>query len=152
MDPLSVTASIIGILQLACEVLGYLNDVKDAPMDRAKCAIEVSNLNSLLINLRFRLEESSNEPWYTAVRDLDVTNGPLDQVKQALEQLKTKMIGPGTLKKLGQALVWKFSKQEVTSILARIERLKTLVQIALQMDHLSVSIIALLRDKFTHIS
>lgn len=33
MDPLSVTASIIAVLQLSAKVLGYLNDVKDASED-----------------------------------------------------------------------------------------------------------------------
>jgi len=137
MDPLSVTASIVAILQLSNKVLGYLNDIKDVPKDRAKCAVEASSLNSLLVSLRFRLEEgSSNESWYTAVRALGVENGPLDQFKQALEELQAKMTGGGRLKRAGDALVWKFSKEEVTSILARMERLKTLVEIALQMDHL----------------
>ena len=137
MDPLSVTSSIIAILQLSGKVLGYLNDVKDASMDRAKCAIEASNLNSLLTNLRFRLEEGSpNERWHTAVRALGVENGPLDQFQQGLEQLQAKMTGRGRLKRAGDALVWKFSKEEVTSILAKMERLKVLVEIALQMDHL----------------
>jgi len=137
MDPLSVTASVVAILQLSNKVLGYLNDIKDAPNNRAKCAVEASSLNSLLVSLRFRLEEgSSNESWYTAVRALGVENGPLDQFKQALEELQAKMTGGGRLKKVGDVLVWKFSKEEVTSILARMERLKTLVEIALEMDHL----------------
>lgn len=144
MDPVSVTASIIAILQLSSKVLGYLNNVKDASKDRAKCAIEASNLNSLLVSLRFRLEEGSfNEPWYSAVQALGVKNGPLDQFKQALEQLQAKITDGGRLKKLSSALMWKFSKEEVTGILARIERLKTLVQVALQMDHLLVSMVAL---------
>lgn len=138
MDPLSLTVSVIATLQLSSKVLGYLNDVKDASKDRAKCAVEASNLNSLLVSLRSCLEEGNpNERWYTEVRALGVENGPLDQFNQALEQLQTKMIGGGTaLKKMGDALVWRFSKEEITSILARMERLKTLVQIALQMDHL----------------
>ena len=68
MDPLSVTASIIAVLQLSGKVLGYLNDVKGASQDRAKCAVEASNVHSLLLNLRFCLEEgSANTPWYTTV-------------------------------------------------------------------------------------
>lgn len=47
MDPLSVTASIIAILQLFTKVLAYLNDVKDASKDRVQCAIELSNFHSL---------------------------------------------------------------------------------------------------------
>ena len=134
MDPLSATASIIAILQFSGKVLGYLNDVKSASKDRSKCTIEVANLNSLLIALRFHLEESSSStPWYAAARTLAVENGPLDQFKQALEELQTNMVGGG---KIGGTLVWKFKKEEIASILYRMERLKTLVEVALQMDHL----------------
>jgi hypothetical protein len=137
MDPLSATASIIATLQLSAKVLTYLNDVKDASKDRAQCAIEVSNLYSLLANLRFRLEEgSASQSWYTAVRALAVENGPLDQFKQALELLQTKMTDGGRLKQVGESLMWKFKKEEIASILAQMERLKTLVEIALQMDNL----------------
>lgn len=137
MDPLSVTASIIAVLQLSAKVLGYLNDVKDASKDRVKCAVEASNVHSLLINLRFRLEEGNvDAPWFTAVRALGVENGPLDQFKQALEALQTQMTDGGRLQQAGKALVWKFKKEEIAGILVRIERLKTLVGIALQMDHL----------------
>ncbi|KAF2809156.1 uncharacterized protein BDZ99DRAFT_445150 [Mytilinidion resinicola] len=137
MDPLSVVASIIAVLQLSAKVLADLNHVKDAPKDRAQCAIETSNLYSLLFNLRVRVEEGDSQKlWYTAVRALAVENGPLDQFKQALETLQIKMTDGGRLKKAREALVWKFKKEEVASILDRMERLKTLVEIALQMDHL----------------
>jgi hypothetical protein len=137
MDPLSAIASIIAILQLSAKVLSYLNDVKDASKGRAQCTIEASNLHNLLNKLRFRLEEGgAGQSWYTAVRALAVENGPLDQFKQALETLQTKMTDGGRLKKAGEALRWKFKKEEIDSILARMERLKTLIDIALQMDHL----------------
>lgn len=137
MDPLSTTASIITVLQLSAKVLTYLNDVKDASRDHAQCAIEASNLHSLLVNLRFRLEEGgASQPWYTTVRALAVENGPLDQFKQALETLQTKMTDGGRLKQVGKPLIWKFRKEEIANILARMERLKTLVEITLQMDSL----------------
>jgi hypothetical protein len=141
MDPLSVTASIIAILQLTTEVIKYFNDVKDAPKDRARFAIEASNLSSLLVGLRYRLEEGrSNEAWYKEVNLLGVQDGPLDQYKHALEKLQHKVQSGTGLAKIGNALVWKFSKEEVASIVSRIERLKSLVQIALEMDHLSVTL------------
>jgi hypothetical protein len=136
MDPLSITASIVAVLQLTHAVIGYLIDVKDAPRDRAQCALEASNLYNLLVTLRLRLEESSDELWYAEVRALDVENGPLDQYKHALEQLQKKITSGSGIKKIGNTLWWKFSKEEVTSILSRMERLKKLVQIALEMDHL----------------
>ncbi|KAI9766598.1 MAG: hypothetical protein M1840_006409 [Geoglossum simile] len=140
MDPLSVTASIIATLQLTSKVIEYLNDVKDAPKDRAHCAIEASNLYNLLTALRYRLEEgTSNEPWNTAVRALGVKNGPLDQYKLMLEQLQTKIKREAGMNRVGYCLLWKFIKEEVMEVLARIERLKTLVQIALEMDHFKLS-------------
>ncbi|RYP13640.1 hypothetical protein DL767_010650 [Monosporascus sp. MG133] len=136
MDPLSFTASIVAILQLTSKVIEYLNDVKDASKDRARCAIEASNLYNLLVTLRFRLDEgTSNEPWYTAVRALGVQNGPLDQYRHALEQLQPKTASGSGIKKMANTLMWRLSKEEVTSILSRMERLNGLVQIALEMDH-----------------
>jgi hypothetical protein len=137
MDPLSITASVIAVLQLSAKVLSYLNDVKDASKGRAQCAIEASNLHNLLTNLRFRLEEGhAHETWFNAVQTLAVKDGPLDQFKQALETLQTRMENGGRMKKAGEALIWKFKKEETDSILARMERLKTMIGIALQMDHL----------------
>jgi hypothetical protein len=137
MDPLSATASIIAILQLSAKVLSYLSDVKGSSQGHAQCTIEASNLHNLLTNLRFRLEERhGHQPWFNAVQALAVKNGPLDQFKEALETLRAKITDHGRLKKVREALTWKFEKEEVDAILARMERLKTLVEIALQMDHL----------------
>ncbi|KAH8702902.1 ankyrin repeat domain-containing protein [Phaeosphaeriaceae sp. PMI808] len=43
------------------------------------------------------------------------------------------------MRKGSDALVWRFKKEEIASILDRMERLKTLVQITLQMDHFKLS-------------
>jgi hypothetical protein len=137
MDGLSVAASIIAVLQLTGAVIGYLNDVKDASKECQQCAIEASNLQSLLINLLYQLNQGqTGDPWYIAVRALNVENGPLDQYKQALEQLRSRVELQDGIQKLKRRLLWKFSKEEVASILARIERLKSLVNTALEMDHL----------------
>ena len=137
MDPLSVTASVIAVLQLTGTVLSYLNDVKKAPKECQQCTIEASNLQNLLINLRYRLEQGQiGDPWFAAVRALNIENGPLDQYKQALEQLQSKVDVGNGVRKVKRQLVWKFSKAEVAEILARMERLKSLLSIALEMDHL----------------
>lgn len=138
MDPLSITSSIVALLQLSNKVVGYLNDVKDASRDRARCAVEASNLHSLLTNLRFRLEDDDvDTPWFTAIRALAVENGPLDQFRDSLELLQNRMTGGSTrLSSIGEALIWKFKKDEVDRILQSMERLKAMVGIALEMDHL----------------
>jgi hypothetical protein len=137
MDPLSITASVIAILRLTGTVLGYLSDVKNAPKECQQCAIEASNLLHLLTILRYRLEQGqTGDPWFTAIRALSVENGPLDQYKQALEQLRSRIdVGNGA-QNIKRRLIWKFSKAEVAAILVRMERLKSLVSIALENDHL----------------
>jgi hypothetical protein len=137
MDPLSVTASIIAVLQLSAKVLEYLSDVRDAPKERSHCEAEISNLSALLRALRDHVQTRDlSQPWYTAIAELAAPKGPFDQFKQALEALQNKITDGGRLKKLGEALVWKFKKEEIAGILDRIERLKSLVEIVLQMDHL----------------
>jgi hypothetical protein len=43
------------------------------------------------------------------------------------------MSGSG-IKNIGNGLAWKFSKEEVTNVLSRMEHLKSLIQITLEMD------------------
>src|SRR5258708_35340632 len=125
MDPLSVTASVIAILQLTGEGIKYLNAVKDAPRECQQCTVEASNLQSLLINLRYRLEQGqTGDPWFTEVQALNVENGPLDQYKQALEQLLSNVEIQDRVQMVKKRLLWKFSKAEVASIFGRMEGLK----------------------------
>jgi hypothetical protein len=137
MDGLSVAASVIALVQIAGSVITYLNDVKDAPKECKKCMVEVSNSNTLLLKLNLRLiETSSQEPWYAEVQALGVKDGPLDQYKQALQHLLAKVNPTNKMRKLANTLMWTFVKEEVASVLARTERVKSLVSIALEMDHL----------------
>ncbi|KFX95786.1 hypothetical protein V490_03675 [Pseudogymnoascus sp. VKM F-3557] len=143
MDPLSITAGIIAIVEFTATLVKYASDIKDAPKDRARFAMEASSLSSLLLNLRYQIEDEeckkSSKAWYKEVALLGVPGGPLDQYRIALETLQLKIVTGKGVVKISNALWWKFSKEEVASILLRIERLKSLIQIALQMDHLELS-------------
>ena len=114
----------------------YLADVKDAPKECVKCQIEVSNSNTLLLRLKDRLSGSSSEPWYAEVQALAVKDGPIDQYKLALRRLHAKVDPSNKMRKLANILTWNFIKEEIANTLARVERLNSLVSIALEMDHL----------------
>jgi hypothetical protein len=93
MDPLSIIASIVAVLQVTSMVIEYASSVKDSSKDRAQCANEALSLYNLLFRLRSRLEEeNSSERWYAAARTLAVKDGPFDQYKLALEQLLAKVV------------------------------------------------------------
>ncbi|KAK5127530.1 hypothetical protein LTR85_006869 [Meristemomyces frigidus] len=140
MDPLSVSASIIAVLQLAGSVLSYLKSVHDAPKECEHFAQETTNLHSLLVKLLARLQEpDSAQEWYREVRWLAVSDGPLDQCKTALAKLDSKLAPAKGVAKLTRPLLWKLIRADVNGAMARTERLKTLTQIALQMDHFKLS-------------
>lgn len=138
MDPLSVTASIIAIMQMTFKVSESLSDAKDASNDRSQFATEISNLSKLLVDLLSRLDESSDHPWHASVRALGDKDGPIFQYRVALEKLKDKISAGDGLKKITRTLLWTYIKEDAESILTRIERLKSLVHIALANDHLFV--------------
>jgi hypothetical protein len=63
MDPVTVIGLVAGIVQLidtTTKAIKYINDVKDAPRDRARLAREATSLLALLTDLRYRLEESKS--------------------------------------------------------------------------------------------
>ena len=64
MDPLSLTASIIAILQLTSTFTNYINNARNTTKEQAQLAVEASNLYTLLTKLRFRVEGArSDDPW-----------------------------------------------------------------------------------------
>jgi hypothetical protein len=140
MDPVTVVGLAAGIVQLidaTAKAVKYLNDAKDAPKDRARLAREAASLLALLTDLRYRVEEAKvTDPWFTGVRLLGVKGGPLEQFKEAIEKLARKLKPESGVKKFGKALLWTLDKDEINNILSEIERLKTLVSLSLQKDHL----------------
>lgn len=145
MDPATavcLVASVAQIITVTTRVVGYLNDIKDAPNDRARLAIEVASLTTLFTSLRYTVEGStSSDPWLLGVRSLGVENGPLEQFKEAMELLAEKLKPQSGLKKFGLKLLWTLDKKEIGDIMSRIERTKSLVELALQRDNLWVFVV-----------
>ena len=139
MDPLSITLGITTLLALAKEVVFFVKEAKDASDERNKFIRETSSLNGMLNTLvEFVNEEDPVGPWLHAISELLVRNGPIDQFSLGLRQLRIKVTPASGLRRLGEALVWKQIKDDVKNLLSQLERLKTLVGIALELDHMLV--------------
>lgn len=137
MDPVTVVgllAAVVQLIDVTSEVVKYFNDVKDAPKDRAKLAREAVGLLALFMDLRYRIEETtSTDPWFTGLRSLGGERGPLMEFKSAMEKIADKLAPTSSVMR---ALRWTLDKRETDAILSKIERLKTLIGLALQKDHL----------------
>jgi hypothetical protein len=142
MDPVTVVGLVAVVAQLidtTTKAIRYMNDVKEAPRDRERLAREAASLFALLTDLRYRLEEANaTDPWFTGIRSLGGAGGPLDQFRDAIDDLarKLKPDKSSKMRKLAGAVFWPLDKNEINTVLAKIERLKTLVNPALQKDHL----------------
>jgi hypothetical protein len=137
-DPLNISASIIAILQLTSTVIQCINDVKDASEERLRIRDEISSTSFLLYMLKDRIQQAHlGELWLSTVQSLDVPKGPLEQFKRALEQLASRLAPPSKgLKRIRNALMWPFQREEIKEILSTIERQKSLFDLTLQNDHM----------------
>lgn len=140
MDPLSavgLVGNIVQIIDSVVKVVGYINDVKDAPKDRARLAREITSLLDFLTDFRYKVEEcSTTDPWFSSLRVLAAPHGPLQQFKEEMDELSWKLQPQSGLKKFRKSLVWTLEKSDISNIISRIERLKALLSLFRQEDHL----------------
>ncbi len=109
MDPLSVSASIITVLQLIGTVIQYLNTVKGALNDRQRILLELCAVNETLYILKEQASQvQQGDIWSSTLLSLNKPNGPIMQFKTALERLEKKLAPAEGLRKVGKAIAWPF--------------------------------------------
>lgn len=140
MEPVSVIASIGGILQSAATVVQYLKDIKGGPEERKRIQDNLASTIELLYQLKNMAEtERGQDSWLmTIMKPLMVPKGALEQFQMALDALAAKLAPAHGFKKFGKALVWPFEKGEVKGILETIEGQKNTFSLMLQMGQLLV--------------
>lgn len=137
-ETLGVVSSIIAIADLSYKLLHYFKAVHDSGKEIQEYNREAPHFAELLTSLAAHVAQSSGQngdSWFESVRTLQ--RGPMQQYQTALEEFKEKVEpGTGLREKLTQRIAWKFVKDDVKEILERMQRLKSLIIIALQEDHL----------------
>lgn len=140
MDPLSVSASIVALLQLTNTVISYLIDVRSGPNELRRVRSEVSSLPSILFVLQEQAEQAKHDDQFpSTLNSLNVRNGPFEQFRAALERLASKLAPVKGWRQIGMTFKWPFEKEEIREILNTIERQKGLFSLALQNDHIALS-------------
>ncbi|KAF8874561.1 hypothetical protein BD779DRAFT_1651613 [Infundibulicybe gibba] len=141
---MDVFGTVLGAIDLVGKLIGYLQAVKGAREDRQKLLSEVSALGALLEVLRGRLShEASVNDDGDSISDLlvkaginrplqmccDALNPIVDMLRRILSDTNT---GTSTLAGKMRDLRWPFLREEIKMVLGNIERLKSLVSLALQ--------------------
>ncbi|KAF8878422.1 hypothetical protein BD779DRAFT_1474782 [Infundibulicybe gibba] len=114
---MDIFGTISGGIDLVGKLVGYLQAVKGAKEDRLKLLSEVSALGVLLEIMRGRLDNIN-------------AGGSGDNISNMLCLVSNVPSTPG--KPLFAAMRWPFHQEDIRKTLGKIERLKTMISLALQ--------------------
>src|SRR5947207_15459973 len=91
MDPLSVTSSVIAVIQLATKIISicqdYVVNVLVAPNDLRNIIIEVGSVNCILDVIKLLESQPSHGCDSAILTQLKAPDGPLKACEQALSDL-----------------------------------------------------------------
>ncbi|KAL8690273.1 MAG: hypothetical protein Q9218_004239 [Villophora microphyllina] len=132
MDPLSITASILAVVNAALStttaLTKYARDTKNATSDRRLLAEETLFLSKLLQRLRDRFEKARpNETWLADQKDIvRQFEAAYDDLAMTLkiDTVTGQIRQQSKLRAARTMLTWSFSKSEIYSLLERITRLQ----------------------------
>ena len=153
MDPISLTASIIAILQLTTELIkvtrNVYKDIKNAPKEVDELLNEFTSFSAVLEHLKAIIEEAEADKRFEAARNglygISKTgsrlptiqeqmkpNGPLATCQREMAAFKTRFdIDTSRVKR---ALRWPFEKGEVVALIGRLRNMKSNLDTAIATD------------------
>ncbi|KAL6714577.1 hypothetical protein ACLMJK_008002 [Lecanora helva] len=168
MDPLSVTASTIAIIQLTSEVISGTRDLyktlKNAPKEVAELIDELAVFSDVLERLRDICQKADGPGISTALpthangatqkslrlptlSKMIKADGPLALCYERLLAFKERLINEDS--KIKQSLKWSFRKEETVLLVKRLKNLRSILNDAIVSDHLALSVE--LQDSFVHL-
>ena len=117
------------VLKYSKKLFDYIKDVKNARKDQQQLVDEINATEFLLKTLD---SHANDTDWQETFAKLSEPNGIFDKLKLELSDLEAKKLKPPTGKfdLAKKSLVWLFSETEVKHRIERIERIKSLLQIA----------------------
>jgi hypothetical protein len=135
MDPLSLTASIIAVVELANEIAGacmaYIEGVKGYPKDLRLIYSETKSLTGLFESLRFLDEDDADDAG--VIRHIRGRDGPVEGCKAAIQEL-LKLIPPstGSNRPVLDKLSWPLKAPKAEKILKDLKLHKSTTSMAME--------------------
>lgn len=151
-DPLSVSASISGLITLADivfrQIYKYIKAVKKAPKEISALSTEIGSLYGILNSLQLVSRQLEDETFDTSTRIHHVQScfETLEHVRSILDKDDTSSLHDQRLETLRRKLRWPFTSSEVKDLIAEIERHKATLGLALNVDCMAGLLHALSRQ------
>ncbi|APA11507.1 hypothetical protein sscle_08g062770 [Sclerotinia sclerotiorum 1980 UF-70] len=144
-DPLdSVTARIVtrieALLHLGNTVHQYLNNIKDPITDYSNIINEINSIYEILSTLQANIQNNSinNEDWSTIFQRLEDSDGPLNLLKTALQELTTKFEDTASTIDV-RVLPWDFKQNEAEELFRFVTKQRSLLSLALRNNYVAPS-------------
>lgn len=143
MDPISITGTIIAVLQITSSLISicydYRTAVKGASWEAVQITEELTSLRNILESLLQVVEKSQSSEGKDSSRLatfelLAKDGGLLMNCKAELERLKSKLEPETGWRKVRNSLIWPLKEGEVRKALDGLERLKGTIVLALSTD------------------
>jgi hypothetical protein len=142
-DPLSMTASIITVLDLCTKIVVFLREVKGGSTQRNLLIREIYSTKGILESLIDTVQSADTTPeaWSKTIQSLKEKGSPLDLLQEVLtcfhdELCRVLAKGIGGY---ARSLLWPFKKEEVEERLRVMDRQNLLLTLALENDHIALS-------------
>ncbi|PBK85113.1 hypothetical protein ARMGADRAFT_1067102 [Armillaria gallica] len=148
---LGIASSVTALIGNIVTFTKYVKDVKNAPEEITQFSKELAHLEIYLTALRGLIQQSTAEddPWLKTLKQLfappvdalgAAPDGLFKGLEELLDGLKEKVNNdPPQWKMMKKRLLWTLTKTSVEDDLKKIERFKTLVMSALQLDAIKLS-------------
>ena len=137
MDPLSITGTLIAVVQITTSVISICYDYRSAVNSSSREVLQITeSLNSLkdVLESILRLIETTKDGELSTVELLAKDGGTLQSCQAELERLRAKLEPETGWRKLRNSLIWPLKEGEMKRVLDSLERWKSTMQLALSAD------------------
>ncbi|KAF2725932.1 hypothetical protein K431DRAFT_238224 [Polychaeton citri CBS 116435] len=141
MDP----GTIISLIEYTGDVIIYVKGVFGAPQGRKQLTLVLVQLRGILSALVDLVQEVEDADWSRTLQTLMGDNGPIATYKTILEEITNSICGGNTdsktakLKAAAKRLKWPYDEPKLQEKINSLERLKSHFLIAINNDHLRLS-------------
>lgn len=138
MDPLSISASIVALLQLSGKVIDVLSAITSFSAETRSLTIEINTTRALLSSIAEIA--SVDETWNQNLRTLTVQDGPMQILDSLLSKLERRLSreveAKSGLGQLKRKIVWPWRVDETRQMVRTAREARGLLAGALAVDHL----------------
>ncbi len=131
-DPVSATASIITVIQVAGSLIAFVKDLKDTTAELRDVLAELNNLHNVLNHVLECHRAADRDGQVADI--LPCSRVPLKECEALLKRLRKKLESMSNFGRTRKVMTWKLQQTEIKNILSRIERQKALLNTSLHIE------------------